>query len=157
MICNSCESVLFDGAKFCANCGVEIVSISQPVQELSNNTKPSFIRSAYDSASRSVKNAASDAKNISGLVATQIGDLNGDGKVDAEDFKIAVARAKQLSISAAQEAKTHVSEAFQSDLGKDVKNFAVIGAVIAVPLPGVGPIVGGTVGALVGVYKNINK
>lgn len=86
-----------------------------------------------------------------------IGDLNGDGKVDFEDFKIAAARTKEMALAAGSGAVKMGKEALHSDMAKDAGAGAVVGAVIAVPIPLIGPAFGAAIGAGVGVFKNLTK
>lgn len=157
MLCSSCGEGLLDGAKFCAHCGVQAVAVIQPIQESASKPETSSLRSAYNSASQAVSRTTSIAKNIGGMVATQIGDLNGDGKIDAEDFKIAAARAQQLASAGIDEVSKLGKGAMQSDLVKEAAAGAVVGAVIAVPVPVIGPVAGAVIGASLGAYKHFTK
>lgn len=153
MLCSSCGEVLLDGAKFCAHCGVQAEAVMQPIQK----SEKSSLRTAYNSASQTVSRTANIAKNVGGMVATQIGDLNGDGKIDAEDFKIAAAKAKQLASAACDETVKLGKSTLQSDLVKEAAAGAVVGAVIAVPVPVIGPVAGAVVGASLGAYRHFTK
>jgi len=153
MFCSSCGEGLLDGAKFCAHCGIQAGVVMQPTGK---SEKPS-LRAAYNSASQTARRTANIAKNIGGMVATQIGDLNGDGKIDAEDFKIAAARAKQFASAACDETMKLGKSTLQSDLVKEASAGAVVGAVIAVPVPVIGPVAGAVVGASLGAYKHFTK
>jgi len=98
--------------------------------------------------------------NIGKIMATTanlVGDLNGDGKVDIEDAKIALAKAKQVASSVADESAKLGKEVMQSELVKDVAPYAAIGAAIAVPIPIIGPAIGAALGAGLGLYKNATK
>lgn len=86
-----------------------------------------------------------------------LGDLNGDGKVDEEDAKIAAAWAKKTVLTATNEVSKLGKEAMKSDMVKDAAAGAVVGAAIAIPVPVIGPLAGGAIGAGLGVYKNIIK
>lgn len=86
-----------------------------------------------------------------------IGDLNGDGKVDLEDFKIGAARSKEMALAAGSGAIKMGKEALHSDMAKDAGAGAVVGAAIAVPIPLIGPAFGAAIGAGVGVFKNLTK
>lgn len=155
MFCSKCGAELNEGGKFCANCGFQvgtIVSVSDK-----SETKPSFIKSALNSATQSVKNATNSAINAGDLVAHQIGDLNGDGKIDAEDFKIAAGKAKQVATATAEEAANLGKRALQSDLAKEAAAGALVGGVVASVVPVVGTATGAAVGAAVGAYKHITK
>jgi len=157
MLCSSCGEGLLDGAKFCAHCGVQAVAVMQPIQEPTGKSEKSSLRAAYNSAGQAVSRTANVAKNIGGMVATQIGDLNGDGKIDAEDFKIAAAKAKQLASAACDETVKLGKSTLQSDLVKEAAAGAAVGAVIAVPVPVIGPATGAVVGASLGAYKHFTK
>ena len=97
------------------------------------------------------------AKDAISSAAVFVGDLNGDGKVDEEDARIAAAWAKKTATSIGDEASRLGKEALRSDLAKDAASGAAIGAVIAVPVPVIGPMAGAAIGAGVGVYKNLTK
>lgn len=127
---------------------------------------------AIKSATTSVKNIATDASQatyeagksavktvgkVTTTTAELVGDLNGDGKVDIEDAKIAVAKAKQATSAAADEAAKLGKVVMESELVKDVAPYAAIGAAIAVPIPIVGPALGAAAGAALGLYKNATK
>lgn len=157
MFCSNCGDGLLESANFCANCGVKSGADKDAEQELAEKTQTSSFRSAYNSVSQSASRTASGAKNIGGMVAAQIGDLNGDGKIDAEDFKIAATKAKQLASTALGEAARLGRSAIQSDLVKEATAGALVGAVIAVPVPLVGPMTGAVVGASMGAYKHFTK
>lgn len=100
-----------------------------------------------------------DAARATGRVAQEaailVGDLNGDGKVDQEDARIAAEKAKTLASATATEAGKLGKEVLQHDMVKDAAAGAAIGAVVAVPIPLVGPAAGAAVGAIAGVIKNV--
>lgn len=100
---------------------------------------------------------AEKSKNAVCQAANMLGDLNGDGKLDEEDAKIAAEWAKKTAQSAANEVSKLGKEAMKSDMVKDAAAGAVVGAAIAIPVPVVGPLVGGAIGAGFGLYKNIVK
>lgn len=155
MFCSSCGSELGEGARFCASCGVQIGIDLQPIQEPASKT--SKLRAAYNSAGQAISKAANTAGSLAGTVAIEVGDLNGDGKIDAEDFKIAAARAKVVAAATADELVKLGKEALQSDMVKDAAAGAAVGAAVAIPVPIVGPAAGAVVGAGLGVYKNLTK
>lgn len=157
MFCANCGKELLVEAKFCALCGVQVGSVLQSAQKITSKTEISALRAAYNSAGRAVNRAASTAGNIVSTVAIQVGDLNGDGKIDAEDFKIAAARTKGFAVAATDEATRLGRDALQSDLVKDAAAGAAVGAVVAIPIPLIGPVGGAAVGAVLGAYKNITK
>lgn len=86
-----------------------------------------------------------------------IGDLNGDGKVDEEDARIAADWTKETIISIGDEASKLGKEALRSDLAKDATSGAVVGAVVGIPIPFMGPMMGAAIGAGLGVYRNFTK
>ena len=90
-------------------------------------------------------------------VATRVGDLNGDGVVDAEDARIATQWAKEKASAIGDEASKLGKAAVRSDLAKDAASGAAVGAVVAVPIPVIGPAFGAVVGAGLGIYKNVTK
>jgi hypothetical protein len=151
MFCSSCGKELMEGAKFCANCGVQVGAGLQPSQEATGKT------SKLRAAGQAITRAANAAGSMVGTVATQIGDLNGDGKIDEEDLKIATARAKEFATAAADETVRLGKEALKSDMVKDAAAGAAVGAAVAIPVPIIGPAAGAVVGAGLGVYKNLTK
>jgi hypothetical protein len=151
MFCSSCGKDLIENAKFCAHCGVHISTPLQVIQEAETKT------SIFKSAGQAIIRATSSAGNMAGVIATQIGDLNGDGKVDEEDLKIATARAKGFASDAAVGAAKMGKEALKSDMAKDAAAGAAVGAAVAIPIPLIGPAAGAVVGAGLGIYKNITK
>ena len=86
-----------------------------------------------------LKSLAGKAKDTISSMAYQIGDLNGDGKVDEEDARIAAEWAKKTATSIGSETSRLGKEAMRSDLAKDAASGAAIGAVVAVPVPIIGP------------------
>ena len=157
--CSECGKDISDKAAACIGCGAPIATTAtvESSPAVPPKAETSTFRAIYNSGEQAVCRAATAAKNMGGMVATQIGDLNGDGKIDAEDFKIAAAKAKQMASTAADEAVKLGKDVMQSGLVKDVAAAAAVGAVIAIPIPIIGPVVGATVGAGLGVYKNITK
>ena len=90
-----------------------------------------------------------------GAAAVLVGDLNGDGKVDAEDARIAAEWAKRQATGVGEEAARLGRAALRSDLAKDSATGAAIGAAIAIPVPLIGPAVGAAIGATIGAYRNL--
>jgi len=121
----------------------------------------SSVSTVVSSASKSTLEAGKHVGQAAGKVVTTtaelVGDLNGDGKVDIEDAKIAMAKAKQVAASVAEESGKLGKEVMQSELVKDVAPYAAIGAAIAVPVPIIGPAIGAAAGAALGLYKNATK
>lgn len=157
MFCSICGNELLDGANFCTPCDAQAGVVNQSINESPDKHETSFLRGAYNSVSQSVSDATTAAKNLGSMLAHQVGDLNGDGKIDAEDFKIAAARGKQLASAGIDEASKLGKSVMQSDLAKEAAAGAVVGAVIAVPVPVVGPVAGAVVGASMGAYKHFTK
>lgn len=115
---------------------------------------------AVATGSRTLEAARNLGKKIGDAAAASvvfIGDLNGDGKVDAEDAKIAYEKAKQVGSSVADESAKLGKEVMQSELVKDVAPYAAVGAAIAVPIPIIGPVLGAAVGAALGLFKSVTK
>ncbi len=150
MFCSSCGKGVQDGANFCANCGSQIGALSQAVIVAIPSDEPSKLKSAFSRVANSVSSMAN-------TVAMEVGDLNGDGKIDAEDFRIAATKAKEIGAATFNEAARVGKEALKSDMAKDAAAGAVVGAAVAIPVPIIGPIAGAAIGAGMGVYKNISK
>ena len=104
-----------------------------------------------------LKKITSKAKEAVTSVATNLCDLNGDGKVDQEDAKIAAEWARKTANAAGDEALKLGKHAIESDMVKDAAAGAAVGAAVAIPVPVIGPLAGAAVGAGVGVYKNLTK
>ncbi|MEA5115460.1 MAG: SHOCT domain-containing protein [Geobacteraceae bacterium] len=102
-----------------------------------------------------MKDLAEKAKEAMSSAAVLVGDLNGDGKVDHEDAKIAAEWAKKRASVIGDEAAKLGKEALESTMVKDAAAGAVVGAAIAIPVPVIGPLAGAAIGAGLGVYKNI--
>lgn len=153
MFCSKCGKEVSEGAKFCANCGIQVGALVQVTEE----TKPSFLKSTFNSASQSIKKVTTSALNAGNVVAHQIGDLNGDGKIDGEDFKIAANKAKQIASATLEETTSLGKRAIQSDLMKEAAAGALVGGVVASVVPVLGTATGAAVGAAVGAYKHLTK
>ena len=104
-----------------------------------------------------LKNLAVKGKEAITATTTLVGDLNGDGKADHEDAKIAVEWARRQAKAVGNEAAKLGKGAMASDMVKDAAAGAAVGAAIAAPVPGIGPIAGAAVGAGLGIYKNLTK
>jgi hypothetical protein len=102
-----------------------------------------------------LKIAGIAARDAVAKTAVLVGDLNGDGKVDEEDAKIAAEWAKRKAVAVGNEAAKLGKEAVKSDLAKDAATGAAVGAAIAVPVPVIGPIAGAAIGAMFGAYRNL--
>ncbi len=137
--------------------------ITQVVKASSDaiSSKASSLSTAVVSAGKSTleagKNVGQAAGKVVGTIAELVGDLNGDGKVDIEDAKIVAAKLKQVASSVTQESAKLGKKVVQSELMKDVAPYAVLGAMIAVPVPIIGPALGAAAGATLGLYKNVTK
>lgn len=138
----------------------EITEVAEASFEV-NSSKASSISAGASESWRSTleagRNVGQAVGNVAATTALLVGDLNGDGKVDIEDAKIALAKAKQVASFAANESIKLGKEVMQSELVKDVTPYAAIGAAIAVPIPIVGPVIGAALGAVLGLYKNVTK
>lgn len=104
-----------------------------------------------------LRNLAGKAMDAAKNAATSVGDLNGDGKVDEEDYRIAADWAKKTAGSVGDEAGRLGKEVARSQMAKDAATGAAIGAAVAIPIPIIGPIAGATIGAGIGVYKNLSR
>lgn len=103
------------------------------------------------------KKLSTEAAAIASKTVTLVGDLNGDGKVDEEDAKIARNYAASVMEAGAEEAGKLASAVARSPLVQDVASHAAIGAAIAIPVPVVGPALGGAVGAGIGMFQNLKR
>lgn len=95
--------------------------------------------------------------SMAGQTATLVGDLNGDGKVDAQDAKIARDHAAQALSVATNEAGKLATSVARAPLTKDVATYAAAGAVIAIPLPFIGSAIGAAAGAALGLWRNMTR
>ncbi|WP_374284595.1 SHOCT domain-containing protein [Novosphingobium sp.] len=112
---------------------------------------------ATASLKRKAVKFSKDAMSVAGKTATLVGDLNGDGKVDEEDAKIARDRMASVLAAGADEAGQLAKSVARSSLTKDVASYAAIGAAVALPLPVVGPAIGAAVGAGLGLFRNLKR
>ena len=113
------------------------------------------MRETIKDLSSRAKVAATAAGQKIGTKAHQMADLNGDGKVDADDAKIAAERAGKLATDCGKEATRIGKEALQTDLGKQTATGAAIGAAVAIPIPLVGPALGAAIGGSVGALRSV--
>jgi hypothetical protein len=104
-----------------------------------------------------LKSIAGKAKDALSSTVVLVGDLNGDGKVNEQDARIAAEWTKKTATSIVDEVGRLGKEAMRSDLAKDAASGAAIGAVVAIPIPLIGPMAGAAIGAGLGVYKNFTK
>lgn len=100
---------------------------------------------------------SANVASIAGQAAVLVGDLNGDGKVDEEDAKIARDHATAALSVATNEAGKLAKSVVRAPLTKDVATYAAVGAAIALPLPIVGPAIGAAVGAALGMWRNMTR
>ena len=104
-----------------------------------------------------LKKMGKKTKEAISSAAVLVGDLNGDGKVDHEDAKIAAKWAKEKANMVGDEAVKLGKHTIESDMAKDAAAGAAVGAVVAVPVPVIGPPMGAAIGASIGVYKNLTN
>lgn len=135
----------------------EVIDASFEVISSTSSSVGTSFNEAGRAALKAGKTIGRNAGKMITTTAELVGDLNGDGKVDIEDAKIALAKAKQIASSAVDESTKLGKEVMQSELVKDVAPYAAIGAAIAVPIPIVGPAIGAAMGAALGLYKNATK
>ncbi|OYX55550.1 MAG: hypothetical protein B7Y86_12890 [Brevundimonas subvibrioides] len=84
-----------------------------------------------------------------------VGDLNGDGKIDEADFRIARDAAGRAAAVVSREAGELGKSVARSEITKDAAAGAVVGALIAVPIPIVGPVAGAAFGAAIGMARGV--
>jgi len=109
------------------------------------------------SLKRKAAKLSKDAVSVAGKTAKLVGDLNGDGKVDEEDARIARDRMASVLAAGTQEVGDLAKSVARTPLTKDVASYAAIGAAIAIPLPVVGPAIGAAVGAGFGLFRNLKR
>ena len=107
-----------------------------------------------DLSSRALAAATAAGQEL-GAKAHKLADLNGDGRVDGEDARIAAERAGKLAKDCSQEATRIGKEALQTDLGKQTATGAAIGAAAAIPIPLVGPALGAAIGGSIGALHSV--
>lgn len=95
MFCSGCGKEVIENAKFCANCGIQVREVVRANMEKSNINSTSSIRTIFDSTTETFSNIAGNARELSARAAMQVCDLNGDGKIDAEDYEVAKELAKK--------------------------------------------------------------
>ena len=156
MTCATCGTEFSERAKFCANCGTKNETKPLP-HEADSKSQPYSLKATYNAVGNAVNRVASATGNIASAVTLQVADLNGDGKIDEEDFKIAAERAKEMASAVGSETVRIGKDALKSDMVKDAAAGAAVGAVISIPIPLMGPAAGAAIGAALGVYKNFTK
>ena len=112
-------------------------------------------------AKDTVASTASDVTNVASKVAKttmkSLTDLNGDGKIDAEDLKIALDKAKSVGGVVAEQAGEMAKTAVKHPMVKDAAAGALVGGAVASIVPFVGTSFGAAAGALLGVFTGRNK
>ncbi|WP_288758966.1 hypothetical protein [uncultured Brevundimonas sp.] len=106
-----------------------------------------------------VKKAADATARASGELGVAayyaVGDLNGDGKVDEDDWKIARHAAGKAAAGIAREAGELGKAVARHEITKDAAAGAAVGALIALPIPFVGPAAGAAAGAAIGLTRGV--
>lgn len=117
--------------------------------------------SASDAASSAKFFAVQAANTVSdavGKTVDLVGDLNGDGKFDGEDLKIAIAKGKEVASIVASEAGALAKDVARSEMVKDTAAGAAVGAALASVVPLVGTVTGAVIGgAAVAAKKLLSK
>lgn len=75
----------------------------------------------------------------------------------AAKTKEAIEKTKDAAITTATEASKKGKGFLKTEMGKQMTTPAVLGALIAIPIPFIGPILGALIGAAYGYYKFINR
>lgn len=99
--------------------------------------------------------ASATASAVASGIARSVGDLNGDGKLDDEDLRIAREAVKKAAGAVGAEAAELGKAVLRHEMTKDAAAGAAIGALVAVPIPLVGPAVGAAVGAAFSVTRGV--
>jgi hypothetical protein len=105
-----------------------------------NKGKRSAVRAAHV-AGDALTDAAGKAKRTVKTVSTTVLDQNKDGKVDQTDIKI-------LTEKGVHGVSTFVDELAESEGVRNAAKAAAVGALVALPLPVIGPAGGAAIGAL---------
>jgi hypothetical protein len=114
------------------------------------------LSTATTAVARTAQRGAAAAAKAAKAGAVGIGDLNGDGKVDREDAKIAGELAAEAASGIGRTATDAVKAGVKSDIAKSAAGGALTGAVLAVPIPLIGPAIGATAGGILGAAISIN-
>ena len=149
MICVECKKTLHEDAQFCSYCGAK--------QSHEDVDAASTLSSMLNIGGQKISQTLSNIGDGMSSVASVICDVNGDGKVDIEDFKHFVNTSKQLADDTLNEATKLGKEVAKSETVKDAAAFAAVGAAVAIPVPLVGPLAGAAIGAGLSLYKNFVK
>ncbi len=102
---------------------------------------------AVADAAQTTAKAASKTARAASAAANVVGDLNGDGRVDAEDLKIAKRAVGKAAAELGSEAWELSKAALRHDLTKEAAARALVGGAVAAVVPVVGVPVGAAVGA----------
>jgi hypothetical protein len=78
-------------------------------------------------------------------------------KVQSKEFQEGFANLKSTAKNAAKESVRLGRKAGETQLFKDVAPYAIVCALIAIPIPLIGPVLGAAVGTGLGVYKNFKR
>lgn len=114
-------------------------------------------QTAKESISSTAADVASKASIVAHTTMTALTDLNGDGKVDAEDLKIALEKAKAIGSEVAEQTGKLAKGATDHPMVKDAAAGALVGGAIGAVLPVVGTAVGATIGAAFSVVSGRNR
>lgn len=137
-----------------ASFAAEAASSAKELASKATNSASDAASSAKDFAVQAA-NTVSDAV---GKTVDLVGDLNGDGKFDGEDLKIAIAKGKEVASIVANEAGALAKDVAKSEMVKDTAAGAVVGAALCSVLPVVGTATGAVVGgAAVAAKKLLSK
>lgn len=135
-----------------ARVGAAIAKGSQMAGRVAGNA----VRATTETARASSGAAAKAAGNVaSGAAATFhfVGDLNGDGRADAEDLRIAKAAIGKAAVELGGEAMNLSKAAMRHPLVKDAAAGALVGGAVAAVVPLVGVPFGAAVGAAMVLAK----
>lgn len=115
------------------------------------------LKRARDSIASTATDVASKANKVAQTAITTLTDLNGDGKVDAEDLKIALEKAKSIGSEVAEQTGKLAKGATDHPMVKDAAAGALVGGAIASVIPLIGSATGAAVGAVIGVATGRNR
>lgn len=142
------EKGMFQAVKQSFRDGADFAKSAATVAGEGMTSAAQGMKKAGDASARVVGDLGSGAYHA-------IGDLNGDGKVDEEDWKIARASAGRLASGVAREAGELGKAVARHEITKDAAAGAAVGALIAIPVPIIGPIGGAAAGAVVGLTRGV--
>jgi len=115
------------------------------------------LKRATNSVASVAANVADKANRVAKTTMTTLTDLNGDGKVDAEDLKIALEKAKSIGSEVAEQTGKLAKGATDHPMVKDAAAGALVGGAIASVIPLIGSATGAAVGAVLGVATGRNR